>query len=409
MAIRIEEAFNDCFERMLRGESLESCLHSYPQYAPELDMMLRTSYDVKRKAFPIQPRPEFKYWARARIQGIQAAEAINPAHSRSTSFNLRRNLAISLSAILVFVIASSGTVAASNDAMPDEPLYNVKLAVEQAQVALTPSDTGKAELYARLAEKRAQEIAVMAAEGKEDKVLATTKIMNTQLQKLEENLVKFEAETREESAAQPTPWAPTTNGAAGTRPTNDTGTTVKPDVTANATRIIDLTANNEKTLTSDTGNTQLQPTTKRAASIIKAREAINTSTTNSATILKNALDNAPDSIKPGLNSVLNQTITTNKRIQLENKRNISPINKETTDTDTDTDTDNKPTDNKTRINTNSKFNLNIKSNTSIKSGTDTGTNSNSDSGSGTNTGANTYKNVTNRSTETTILNNNKTR
>ena len=36
MPRKIEDAFNDCFERLMSGESLESCVGSYPEYAEEL-------------------------------------------------------------------------------------------------------------------------------------------------------------------------------------------------------------------------------------------------------------------------------------------------------------------------------------------------------------------------------------
>lgn len=153
MAKRIEEVFDDCFERLLLGESLESCLSRYPEYAAELDSMLRTAFDIKRKAFPVQPRTEFKYWARIRMQNVQYYSPPEPVEEKVSVSNLRRNLAFSLAALLVLVIASSGTAAASSQAMPDEALYPVKIAVEQAQLTFTTSDIDKAELYAQLAEK----------------------------------------------------------------------------------------------------------------------------------------------------------------------------------------------------------------------------------------------------------------
>jgi hypothetical protein len=113
MANRIEEAFNDCFERLTRGESLDSCLSSYPEHAAELDLMLRTAYDVKRRAVPIQPRPEFKYWSRVKLQGVQDYMSKQAAPQKASPFNYRRNIAISMAGLLVFVIASSGTAAAS--------------------------------------------------------------------------------------------------------------------------------------------------------------------------------------------------------------------------------------------------------------------------------------------------------
>jgi hypothetical protein len=49
--------------------------------------------------------------------------------------------------------------------MPDNPLYPVKLATEQVWLTLTPSNMGKAELYAKLAERRVAEIIYMADKG----------------------------------------------------------------------------------------------------------------------------------------------------------------------------------------------------------------------------------------------------
>ena len=193
MSKRIEEVFNDCFERLLLGESLESCLRRYPEYAAELDSMLRTAFDIKRKAFPVQPRPEFKYWARIRMQNVQYYSAPEPIEEKVSASNLRRNLAFSLAALLVFLIASSGTAAASSQAMPDEPLYGVKMAVEQTQLTLTTSEIDKATLYAQLAEKRAQEIAVMADKGKTDQVIATTAKLNYQLDQADALLAKYQA------------------------------------------------------------------------------------------------------------------------------------------------------------------------------------------------------------------------
>ena len=382
MQIKIEEAYNDCFERMLSGETLESCLSSYPEYASELYAMLHTTYDIKRRAYPIQPRPEFKYWGRVRLQNAMYYGTPEKADSspKSISFNVRRNLAISMAALLVFVIASSGTVAASNDAMPDEPLYGVKLAVEQAQVTFTPNEWDKAEIYARMAEKRAQEIAVMAVKGNNEKVVATTQIMNRQLQQLENNLAKMEEENAAENAkvaasvktatvvtpavpavpstanippVPPVPAAQTTQADSPSAtslppvPPSMAGTvTIKPPsaVTANITRPLDQqdTTNAQQ---GTSGSGQSNPAAKRAATIAKARETANTSAARSLTILQNAMDKAPESVKPSLNNAINQTITTNKHLQQNTLRNTT-IKGNVTGTNADNDND----DDNTNIN-----------------------------------------------------------
>jgi hypothetical protein len=193
MANRIEEAFNDCFERLLRGESLDSCLRSYPEHAVELDLMLRTAYDVKRRAIPIQPRPEFKYWSRVKLQGVQEYMSKQAVPQKASPFNYRRSLAISVAGLLVFVIASSGTAAASYEALPDQPLYGIKMVVEQAQLTMAISDMDKAELYANLAGKRAHEIEAMAQQGKANYLSGPTARMDYQLEQAEIYISKYQA------------------------------------------------------------------------------------------------------------------------------------------------------------------------------------------------------------------------
>jgi hypothetical protein len=306
MANKIEEAFNDCFERLSAGESLDSCLSDYPQYTVELDLMLRTSYDVKRRAYTIQPRPEFKYWARVRLQGVQDYASRQPVQDKPSAFNWRRTMAISMAALLVFVIASSGTVAASSEAMPDEPLYGVKIAVEQAQVTFARSDVDRAEVYAHLAEKRAGEIVAMARQGKTDKMVTTTASMNYQLDQAEQFISKYEeanSDTAEETSA-----ASTAPSAAFSAPAP---TAVMPSEKSAVTTVVPGGQQGNVTLPAK----PLPPATRAAINIDRARNTMNTSTAKSLAVLQNALEKAPESAKPALLEVIKRTRMANERAQ----------------------------------------------------------------------------------------------
>ena len=331
MSIRIEEAYNDCLERMISGETLESCLSSYPEYTDELYAMLCTAYDIKRKASSIQPRPEFKYWARARLQDAQYYGRLpqTQGKQRSQIFGLRPKLAISLVALLIFIIASSGTVAASAEAMPDEPLYPVKLAVEQARITLATSDAEKVEIYAQLTEKRAQEIATMTTKGDTEKVLAISEVLSRQLQQLEEKLAKIEAE---EEAATSVAAASEAVSAAPSAVSDRTLpiTTIVPQTpqapgtaAAKSAAIDNATAQNETvdTKRSTADSKQSKEFNKRAAAIVKARETVSSTTAKSLTILQEARDKASESLKPSLNNVIDQTKNTNKRAQVKSTDN----------------------------------------------------------------------------------------
>ena len=384
MSIRIEEAYNDCLERMLSGETLESCLSSYPEYADELYAMLYATYDIKRKASPIQPRPEFKYWARARLQNAQdyGRPPQTQGKQRSHASGLRPKLAISLAAILMFIVASSGTVAASAAAMPDEPLYPVKLAVEQVQVTLTASELDKAKLYAQLAEKRAQEIATMTTKGDVEKVVATSAILSRHLQQLEVTLAKLEAEeaagsmateasktpaveaqkldsspeaplslssppaaTFEQtpSSVSPVPPAPqatpvqtpSPTPAAPQTPPSSTHVTSPTLPAAGATPAKSAATDNitpkqkaADTQGSSVNTKQSKKADQRASALAEVRKTVSSSTTKSLSILQEARDKAPESLKSNLNSVIDQTKNTNKRVQGEsidsspNKQNM---------------------------------------------------------------------------------------
>ena len=319
MPHKIEEAFNDCFERLSAGESLDSCLKDYAEYAVELDLLLRTSYDVKRRAYPIQPRPEFKYWAKVRLQGVQDYVSRQPVQNKSAAFNWRRAMAISMAAMLVFVIASSGTVAASSESMPDEPLYGVKLAVEQVQVTFAQSDVDRAEVYARLAEKRAGEIVAMARQGKTDKMATTTTRMDYQLAQAEHFISKYEeanSDTSGEASAAST--VPSTAFSA------PAPTAVIPSEKSAATTLAPGGQQGNVTLPPK----PFPPANRSAVNINRAKNTMNASTAKSLAVLQDALEKAPESAKPALLEVIRRTKLANERAQqqliLNNSRQALP-------------------------------------------------------------------------------------
>jgi hypothetical protein len=230
-----------------------------------------------------------------------------------------------MAALLVFVIASSGTVAASSESLPDEPLYAVKLAVEQAQVTLTFSDVDKAEVYARLAEKRAGEIVAMASQGKTDKIVTTTAKMDYQLQQAEQLINKYEvaiADVMEESsaAAAVTSTAPAVPSSAFAIPATSPAVPVPPVITIP----IDKTASTPVVTGGQQDNVTLPakpapPETRESTNISRAKNTMNTTTAKSLARLQKALEKAPDSSKSALEDVIQHTKKANERAQQQLK------------------------------------------------------------------------------------------
>lgn len=70
-----------------------------------------------------------------------------------------------VAAVLAIVLVG-GTAYASNDARPGDNLFPLKKATEKVQLALSASAKSKAEMHARIAEQRLEDIAKVSAEHK---------------------------------------------------------------------------------------------------------------------------------------------------------------------------------------------------------------------------------------------------
>ncbi len=175
---QLDNILEQCLERLLvRGETIEECLASYRQQAEALKPLLQTAAAAKRIR-TLEPSPEFR--AKARYQFRSALQAAASRKSRPF-FIWRFKWATAVAVVLVLLLASGGVLAAASNSMPDEPLYNVKLAVEQLQIRLTPSALGKAKLYARLADRRVAEIIRMAEKGNATLAEVVTQRLDNQL------------------------------------------------------------------------------------------------------------------------------------------------------------------------------------------------------------------------------------
>ena len=174
-----DNILNECLERILvRGETVESCLLSYPEQAAELEPLLETALTTKT-ASVIKPHSEFRQ--RARHQFHSALQQMEIEKERRVFSWLPQWATVVAIVMIVLLVGGGGTVVAANDSMPDEPLYPVKLSAEAVRLVFTPSAMGKAEMYVRLADERIEEIEAMAAKGKAEQVEQTANKLNNHL------------------------------------------------------------------------------------------------------------------------------------------------------------------------------------------------------------------------------------
>jgi hypothetical protein len=164
------EILDEALDRVLKGEDLHAVLADYPRHAAELEPLLTTALET-RSAAAITPRAEFRQRAAIEFQKaiqqvpVKTSSIKEVAKPRRGLFGWGMAGTSVFAVILAVLISGTGVVAASTNAMPDSPLYSVKLAVENVQLAFTPSDEGKTELLAQFNDRRIDELVDMAGKG----------------------------------------------------------------------------------------------------------------------------------------------------------------------------------------------------------------------------------------------------
>jgi hypothetical protein len=202
MRRNLEDIFNECLERVIAGESPESCLKDYPEWAAELRDMLGVSGQVMRAAQSIEANPEFR--ARLKRQVLQATPA--RAVPRTGWWRVPVWATSLASAFIVLAGTGGAVLAAAGGSQPDQALYPVKLGFEQVQLALVPAPEND-NLRLQLAETRALEIAYLAGKGESGLIESVAKNMETALTGQPANGATLAAPAVSPRAVAPAPQA----------------------------------------------------------------------------------------------------------------------------------------------------------------------------------------------------------
>ncbi len=185
-----ENIFDDCLERLAGGETFKQCLESHPEQAEQLEPLLRAA-QAARETSAILPRPEFR--ARARYEFHSALQEA-ASKKRPFLFGLRTRLVTAMVALSIILVSGGGTVVMASSSMPDSPLYPVKLATEEVQLVLTPSDIDKVKVCVMQADRRVDEIVYLADKGDALQVDVTAERLDECLETLVEIASTEEAE-----------------------------------------------------------------------------------------------------------------------------------------------------------------------------------------------------------------------
>ena len=186
----LAEALDHCLDLLAQGESAETCLARYPQLAEELRPLLKSTAELRGMA-----SLQLSQAAREKIRARILHEFSRSANRKSWfAFGAWRWASASAAAILAMAVLGAGTVRASLDSLPGSPMYEVKIATEQVQLALARSDTDRARIHAELADKRAQEMASEVRFGKAKEVSHLGNKLNRHIERALE-LTRLEEES----------------------------------------------------------------------------------------------------------------------------------------------------------------------------------------------------------------------
>lgn len=160
---------DECLESVRRGESADSCLERYPKHAERLRPLLELAARVQRV-----PATQARPWAQATAWDVvrqRAAELRGgkrrPAIRTSAGLGLwLRPLAVAMALVFAIFAGGGATALASQSALPDSPLYRVKLFTEDVQLWFVFDDSREAEILLDQSDERMDEVLTMARKGK---------------------------------------------------------------------------------------------------------------------------------------------------------------------------------------------------------------------------------------------------
>jgi Domain of unknown function (DUF5667) len=159
MKNKFDDILDICLDRvMVRGDTIEQCLESYPEQAAELEPLLRAALSAAGASSRIEPSPEFQRLAKHRLLSVIEEKRKKRVEHRMPLWGWQRRWAIAIMVVLVIILAGVGTVTASASSLPGDTFYPVKTATEKVQGFFTFGSEAKANLYMKLAQRRLDEL-----------------------------------------------------------------------------------------------------------------------------------------------------------------------------------------------------------------------------------------------------------
>jgi len=162
------DVLDQCLVDIRAGrKTIERCLEEHSAHRAELDLLLRAAAAIVPSR--VVPDPAAKLRARyAIVEAMHRDTEARPSGLVIALIGLRRRVAGVAAAMVLAVAGSGAAVVAAQDAQPNEPLYGLKTAVEQQQIAFAASPEARAQLRVQIATRRLAEAERAIESGRED-------------------------------------------------------------------------------------------------------------------------------------------------------------------------------------------------------------------------------------------------
>jgi len=158
---------DDCIAALQQGATIDDCLARYPAHADRLEPLLALTDKVRRTPLaPPRPWPQATAWQRVRQRATDLRSSPQPVHLSFGYGAWLRPVAITVALLLALFGATGGTVLASQNSLPDSPLYRVKLATEDVRLWFVFDDVHRAEILLDQSNERMDEILQMNRQDK---------------------------------------------------------------------------------------------------------------------------------------------------------------------------------------------------------------------------------------------------
>jgi hypothetical protein len=163
----LHEILEICLQDIERGESVETVLFRYPEYADELRPILEGSVNARSMAI-LAPSAEVVRRSRAKVlqHAAQMREAQSKSSSRRIWFASLRRVAVTLAVVAVLFVSGTGLVSAASTTLPGDNLYPVKRTWEDVLLMFTFNLQERDALEIEHENKRLHELRELFAVGR---------------------------------------------------------------------------------------------------------------------------------------------------------------------------------------------------------------------------------------------------